>query len=866
MANPPTSSTFVIVPSIAALRAKVSAIGATNPFAWVESYYGNGPDGGGGLYIYNSTSTATDDSGVVITPVDSPTTGRWIRDYVDKPVSAAWYGMKGGARRLSGSGGCSITSGTNILHSSGYTFTSADVGKIGAILGAGAAGVLKQFKIASASAGNATITNIDGTSFSASTTVVPGVSPQVTSGLTVFGFDALPAIQAAIDFALYGNGNSTLVSRTSVYIPSVTYIYSAPWQVDYGYAYSGFFVYTSLEIFADAVNFFGVGPSLSGAFGYKAFADAPGIAVNSARGVDLTNIGMMGMNYDWIVANALGQGTAPPIDDVLAVNWVDPQLPATANSRHAPSCMVGIDCYAGTQPVIHYPNRTYPSWTGFSMQYSAAPSSTVRGHNCQLVGDVVGVAVQPADVDANGDFISFEDSQIGFMKTVWSAGNTQGRCMSLTRSAFTIAHTCFATNQNGRQSGKINGVVSACDFGEIIRVIDCTISSYGGPLIIEGCSGEEMWQLGIWTASSSGTTLTIRNSVFSFELISAARGLPPFMIKGGGGMNSIVLDGLAFGNFLGAIVFVGDPHGYSIQNILSVPANADLPSTRAQAATYNFTCGHIMFEPQALVQNGFTAYFPNTFSVNIGSTYNLGTAAADGTGTIPTIFPSQRAYGLPAWSQYSTPGNAPSAITRTPNRWTGVSVQSLSGSVTARTLTVDMTAGWTTAMFALQGGRPGDVFYDTTNTTLFRVTNLTTTVVTASIMNGYRTISGTTTYWNSSSGTFDNASYPMSGNVWQLGNSRIFSPINFIQGDLSTGSATVSNVGNALGVGTTLDIVNGDYLYRNNTTQADVLNANSLTSSVTTGSPGSFALSSAPAITQVRSVFQYFARVDIPNE
>jgi|GEM_PF-2178739 len=84
------------VASIAALRAaSVSGYAAGDPII-VRGYYADA-DGGGGLFLWNATSTAAEDGGTVIKPTAVGTgAGRWLRFVPGGSLpSALWYGARG---------------------------------------------------------------------------------------------------------------------------------------------------------------------------------------------------------------------------------------------------------------------------------------------------------------------------------------------------------------------------------------------------------------------------------------------------------------------------------------------------------------------------------------------------------------------------------------------------------------------------------------------------------------------------------------------------------------------------------------------------------------------------------------------------
>lgn len=66
----------------------------TNTTVEVEGYYSSG-DGGGGRFVWDSASTASDNDGTIFLPNTSPASGRWKRVY-DSFLSAAMFGAGNG--------------------------------------------------------------------------------------------------------------------------------------------------------------------------------------------------------------------------------------------------------------------------------------------------------------------------------------------------------------------------------------------------------------------------------------------------------------------------------------------------------------------------------------------------------------------------------------------------------------------------------------------------------------------------------------------------------------------------------------------------------------------------------------------------
>jgi hypothetical protein len=90
LASALTGTTFNWVDNLANLRAMAHA--TTAPVVVVEGY-STGGDGGGGMFLWNATSTLTDNDGTIVRPNDvaAASPGRWIRLY-SGPVNVRWFG------------------------------------------------------------------------------------------------------------------------------------------------------------------------------------------------------------------------------------------------------------------------------------------------------------------------------------------------------------------------------------------------------------------------------------------------------------------------------------------------------------------------------------------------------------------------------------------------------------------------------------------------------------------------------------------------------------------------------------------------------------------------------------------------------
>ncbi len=138
--------------------------------------------------------------------------GAWVRD--GNAVDPRWFGATGNGVIVAAT--CSINSGTAALTATGAAFTSADVGKLIVVPGAGAAGAPLATTIAGyTNATHVTLTANAGTTLAAVATEI------------AYGTDDRAAIQAALDLVAPSNTPASrypfYFSTNTVYIPAGVY-------------------------------------------------------------------------------------------------------------------------------------------------------------------------------------------------------------------------------------------------------------------------------------------------------------------------------------------------------------------------------------------------------------------------------------------------------------------------------------------------------------------------------------------------------------------------------------------------------------------------------------------------------------------
>ncbi len=820
------------VSSIAALR----ALGATSPTVAavrVGSYYGDGKLGGN-FFVWNPTSTQADNNGTVI-QATGVTTGRWIVESCSVP-SIAMFGAKADAVYIDGS--ANVT-GTTL--SGGYSYSAADIGKVGTIRGAGTGGTFFNF----------TITGVSGTS----ATITPSAPNAVTSKTAIFGTDNWAAIQGAIDWVVYGSIGPNINpyhGNSKVFVDPGSYVVSDVISLGYGEDFSG----CVLE--GSGPNPFGVG---AGPYFYPIFSDRPVFAIQGARGSRIRKIGVQGLNYHYISTNTfLGLGSTLTVDDCVLANWVDPALSANANSRYAPYTCFAIDPYSGTAPTPAYPNVTYPTWYngGSTTQYNKKFSSDVWFEEVSVIGFVNGLSVVPSDSNGNGDFVRVTQSLFYDCARAVSIGNSQARETILDYCSSANTHTLMATGANGQENGKIGGTILNSSFSTI-QVVDLPNYAIAGPVSLEGCYGEACWRIGVATVTgSSAVPFGMHNTEISFEAQTDARGYPADNFNSGNLPAPVTIENCAFVNYNNLMHFNVAPDGFRFVSNYMEQSPVSPLTNAYEYLSYNALCGGFATLP---------IMPPLDVSVKPVLLYDLDNSytAAAYNGVVGSTNICERRRCLTPYAKIARPRGLVSSQINAP---TGMveGIGKTGGTITSitlldKTLTVTF-SGRSEEAFQLNGPLPGDLIFDADSRTWFYVRSRSGNTVLADIRNNYRVVGTTRTQPTASYGF--NTFSTTSGAFYFL-NSRIYTPFYYTQGDLTSGSNSIANVARADTFYSSGIVAVGDYFYLDSTTDLS-FNYGTHVGAIAASSPSTFTMNtstggSSPAnYSQARKPLNYFVR------
>jgi hypothetical protein len=643
--------------------------------------------------------------------------------------------------------------------------------------------------------------------------------------------DDTAAIQAAIDYAMYRNQSLPTFTPvvSSVFMPTGKYRITNTIHLGYGV------LFASVHLRGDGRRYRGEDWRFGGTAIIADFNDRPAIAIQGGRDNSVQALTIRGKNFDWVFNNKLATfGETPLVDDLIEANWVDPSFPASASSRYAPYCAIAIDPYSGPRPAVSYPDVNYPSWSGFTTQYNRAPSSDITLRDIEIAGFVVGVAIQPCDFDTTGDFVKIDTAGFEACQYAVSIGNSQSRDVLMDNCKCQFNYCGVTTSKHGRRNGlpSIDIRNSSFNFGIMCALIGNM--AVGTNVSFRNVYTESLWMIGTFSGPGEWQgSVGFSECDFRFDLWqNGGRGIPasPFV------------------NTLGASTFTGCRFTF----VLPTPGTPmpNIVHFNCRAFTTSFiNCQIIagmdatkLYEKVAI--NATRSLVVGSCETNLADiswhttyVYNLSTgnniATNGGHRFHESSCPYRREVGIPVYAKhlYSTStgdfdyGIPIPRVTFVFGKTTMTSV-----SQSGRTVTVNMTGSTTALVCATMGGDVGDVMYDDTTGTVFIVaarTGVTIDMVAQNNLDG--------------SGNLIPTISLASGNLWTL-NCRMFALQFPHYGDISSSSATISNVVGADGVSRNVDsatigVQAGDYAIGGAGTAIGVASpTNSLISSVTSNS------------------------------
>jgi hypothetical protein len=279
--------------------------------------------------------------------------------------------------------------------------------------------------------------------------------------------------------------------------------------------------------------------------------DGPCLAVSGAFLGRFEEFSITGPLFAPIGGKQLGNASGTPLaDDLEAANWDDDSArPGTLHSRrYSPCAGIAIDPYMGSKAADYYNESnasTLPKWaptTGRDGHYGATnASSALDFTRLSIRGFTAGVAIQPSDYDANGDFMRFHSCS--FHRNVYgiSVGNSQSRGVHVVDCTITTVFVGLTSSTHGQRNGRFNGAITNLQMGECINVFDFSNHpAVLGSTTFINLYCESTYRIGyVGIGGGTGGHLRFINPVFGMHLVdSGGRGNPHSFIGNRGGQAS----------------------------------------------------------------------------------------------------------------------------------------------------------------------------------------------------------------------------------------------------------------------------------------------------------------------------------------
>ena len=320
---------------------------------------------------------------------------------------------------------------------------------------------------------------------------------------TITGFDSTVAFQSAIDYALQNKIHT-------VFVPDGNYKITDTLQLGWGNGYY------SIELAALSNGRAASSTNMAGVSIFSTKTDRPVINFQGMRGAAIRGIQFFGLNYVWIYNNreSVESLSATPSD------WLDPAItPSGSNPGgiqvHSPYAAITVDAYKNTQPTDHYPNLTFPAWTGLSTQYNAYESSDILIDGCVFLGFGVAIMIGP-NSGSNGDFVKIRDPEITECVYGVAIGCGESRGVELRNANYRSVHTLCSTAQFGDLTGEWDGPIDNAQGGQAYQLF--SFESGELPQLFINCYFEAQVRLGELTGNSSfAGSLTFENCHFRFD-------------------------------------------------------------------------------------------------------------------------------------------------------------------------------------------------------------------------------------------------------------------------------------------------------------------------------------------------------------
>lgn len=382
----------------------------------------------------------------------------------------------------------------------------------------------------------------NGTGYTVANWISDGVFANVAAVQAVFpivraGTDKVDwvGMQTGIDFLIYGalgNGIRGQMKRT-LFVPAGQYNFDGH-SFEIGYGAQGVAPvglngngYVSITIEGEGEQTDVSGNGMTGTAFVTDDYTRGGFNVTRGQQVHFKNLTVRGPYDNWMAnnnpfKNSNGWDVAafrPP--GIANANWI---------GGAAVNIGIGFSLYSRSESAAAYPARPLPSYfnNGGAIPTSTATTGTVGGtsfvlENVNVQGFICGVGRPHGD--SNDEFIAIKGGMVRNTAHAVVIGHSQSRSIEISEACQIEGFHTGLTNVGGL-TGNANmvGSFNNIHFGRGYQLINHTQADWSGPVALDHCYAESFKCIG----GFRGDKLTLRGGMYSFIEQDATNGIPPW--------------------------------------------------------------------------------------------------------------------------------------------------------------------------------------------------------------------------------------------------------------------------------------------------------------------------------------------------
>lgn len=350
----------------------------------------------------------------------------------------------------------------------------------------------------------------DGTGFTVSDWISAGVFGNLAAVQAVYpivqdGNDHVDwvLLQSAIDFVIYGalDGSDRGSMKRKLLIPAGHFLINRSLHIGYGSAGTppvnlNGNRYVSITIEGEGPQF---DPQQSGMPGTSIRTEDytyPGFVVSRGQQVLFQDFTLQGPYDTWMNSNSPLRNsnnwdrTAWRPAGVANANWV---------GGAAVNIGIGISLYTNSTAAAAYPARVLPSYYGGGTtvaDFGGIGGTDISCENVNIRGFFIGIGRPHGD--SNDEFIRFNKGVIANCTQSFVIGHSQARNCSITHTNIGGFHTAITSRGGLTGNSNMHGMYQNIHFGQGFQLFDHPQADWSGPLTLRDCYAESFFRIGTW--------------------------------------------------------------------------------------------------------------------------------------------------------------------------------------------------------------------------------------------------------------------------------------------------------------------------------------------------------------------------------